>query len=329
MKIIQKVRTIYNLKNNNIRMPASNVFLLAGVMFLAACGSGEKAIDSTAGVSSEAAVDMSGGQAYQSADGIVGGQLYSKFWAAETGFSLNNSNLDNQDQLDNITDKSNFFRCKQCHGWDRLGREGGYSNRAPSVSRPNVADIDLALLSDTATPQALFDGIKGGSDYRSVDEDLNSYDPNNNASMGDQMPNYGSILTDAQIWDIVKYLKEEALDTSGLYDIVLASGQYPDRARSFQNLGVDGSAMAGDEVYADNCAICHGADGTQILVDGESYTVGRHMRSKPYEDQHKVKFGHLGSIMGPILSDSDLSEIQDLFAAVADVSKYPDEQPTP
>ena len=74
--------------------------------------------------------------------------------------------------------------------------------------------------------------------------------------------------------------------------------------------------------------MCHGADGTKILVDGDSYTVGRHMRYKPYEDQHKVKFfGHLGSVMEPVLKDSDISDIQDLFAAVADANKYPDEQP--
>ena len=285
---------------------------------------------SSAAVSSQSgSVDMSGGQAYQAADGIVGGQLYSKFWANETGFELNNSNLDSQAQLDSIEANADFFRCKQCHGWDRLGREGGYSNRAPSTTRPRVADVNLARISEIASPQALFNSIKGGDNYRSVNDRLDNYDPVSNASVGDKMPNYAEILTDAQIWDIVKYLKEEALDTTALYDLILLSGEYPSRGRGFLNMGVDGSPIAGDTVYANNCAICHGVDGTKILVDGDAYTVGRHMRFKPYEDQHKVKFGHLGSIMGPVLKDADLGAIQDLFAAMRDKEKYPDVKPEP
>ena len=135
------------------------------------------------------------------------------------------------------------------------------------------------------------------------------------------MPNYGEILTDAQIWDVVKYLKEESLDTTKLYDLILENGSYPTRARSFANLGLNGSAAAGDTIYQENCAICHGDDGAKILVDGDAYTVGQHMRKKPYEDQHKVKFGHLGSIMGPVLMDSDISDIQDLFAAMQNTQK--------
>ena len=278
---------------------------------------------------SSVSVDMSGGQAYLSADGIKGGQLYSQFWADETGFNLNNSKLDNQAQLDGIDAKGDFFRCKQCHGWDRLGREGGYSNRTPSETRPRVADVNLAMVSELASPQALFDSIKNGADTRSVNDDLNDYDPDNNALLGDKMPRYSEILTSAQIWDIVKYLKEEALDTTALYDLVLLNGQYPNRGRGFLNMGVDGSAVAGDVVFANNCAICHGEDGTEILVDGGAYTVGRHMRSKPYEGQHKVKFGHLGSIMGPVLKDAELSDIQDLFAAMRDLEKYPNVKPEP
>lgn len=289
------------------------VFTSLIAIAFSACNGGAKPKDDTPDTS-----------AYDNADGISGGQMYSKFWADETGFSVDNSNLNDASQLEKITGKSDFFRCKQCHGWDRLGRDGGYSNRAPSASRPNVADVDLAYLSETASAQELFDGIKSGANRRSVNADLSNYNPDNNATVGDQMPNYGEILTDAQIWDIVKYLKEEALDTAKLYDLNLENGSYPTRGRSFTNLGLNGSAAAGDTIYQDNCAVCHGGDGTEILVDGGEYTVGQHMRKKPYEDQHKVKFGHLGSIMGPILMDSDISDIQDLFAAMQDTQKYPD-----
>lgn len=270
---------------------------------------------------------LSNPQTFPSHDGINGGRLYSKFWAVETEFSLENSNLQTQAELDAITSRSNFFRCKQCHGWDRLGREGGYSNRAPKTSRPNVADFDLAAFSATATDQEMFDAIKTGSaTRRDISEDLSGYDPTVDPTIGDQMPNYAQILTDDQIWELVTYLKVKALDTSMLYDITLDDGVYPDRGRSFTNIGLDGNAENGDTIFAESCAGCHGADGTTIMVDGGGYTLGAHLRAKPYEDQHKVKFGHLGSSMGAIMASAPISEIKDLLKALSDVDKYPDVQ---
>jgi mono/diheme cytochrome c family protein len=260
---------------------------------------------------------------FTAASGINGGRLYSKFWADETGFTLANSNLTDQAEFDAITSRSNFFRCKQCHGWDRLGREGGYSNRAPKTSRPNVADLDLAAISASSSSIALFNALKSGSSRRDISVDLSTYDPAVDPTTGDMMPDYSQIMSDEQIWDLVKYLKAEALDTPQLYDITLGDGAYPNRSRTFSNLGRDFDAVNGDALFAANCAGCHGADGTLLLVDGGGYTLGGHFRSKPYEDQHKVKFGHLGSIMGAILADKSLEEIGDLMKAVSDETKYP------
>ena len=260
-------------------------------------------------------------------DGINGGRMYSKFWATETGFTLENSNLQSQTELDAITSRSNFFRCKQCHGWDRLGREGGYSNRAPKTSRPNVADLDLVALSATATIQELIDAIKTGSaPRRDISTDLTGFDPAGDTTLGDQMPDYSQILTDDQILQLATYLKEEAIDTTLLYDITLDNGVYPARGRTFSNIGLDGDVVNGDALFAANCASCHGADGTAFLVDGGDFTVGAHLRSKPYEDQHKVKFGHLGSSMGAIFATSPLSDIKDLYKALTSMDNYPDEQ---
>jgi len=265
-------------------------------------------------------------ETFETADGIKGGQMYSQFWASETGFSLANSKLENQEQLDRIVEHSDFYRCKQCHGWDRLGREGGYSDRAPSATRPNVADLDLARLSESLSETDLFEAIKTGSGIvrRDIAEPVSDYDPEANSTVGDRMPDYGQILTDEQIWNIVKYLKTAAVDTTSIYNLTLGDGVYPNRERSFTELGLDGDANHGDEVYLQYCASCHGDDGTMLLVDGGEYTVGAHSRKKPYEDQHKVKFGHLGSIMGPVLRDASTEDIRDLFKALADSDRYPD-----
>lgn len=345
--VAAKTATRASAKAFNFAKASATGALLCSLLALAACGgeasggvtssassSSSSSSASSSSNSSSGLVDNSGGAAYQAANGLTGGRLYERFWAAETGFSLDNSKLSDTSQLDKIEAQADFYGCVNCHGWDRLGRQGGHSNRAPTPSRPRVADVDLVKLSDTTSPQTLFNRIKSGGNYRDFDEDLENYHPDNNSSVGDRMPKYSQILTDAQIWDIVKFLKEEALDTTRLYDLVLLDGQYP-RARGFLNMGVEGSALAGDLIYAENCASCHGEKGTAIRLEGEFYTVGSFVRTKPHESQHLVKFGHLNGAIGAALTDITPSQMQDLFAALRDEAQYPstatvpEPEPTP
>jgi len=255
---------------------------------------------------------------YANANGIKGGIAYDKFWASETGFDQNDTA-----KINVVSAKSDFFRCKQCHGWDQLGRIGGYINRAPSASRPNIASVNLFTSAKSKTAQELFTLIKTGSTpaiRRSLTVDLSTYNPTSNNTIGDQMPNYGQILTDAQIWDLVKFLREEAVDVSLLYDAAL-SGTYPTGSMAISNLGKDGSATAGDSFYSSTCAMCHGATGKAFLVDGNAFTVGRHIRSKPYEDQHKVKHGNPGTSMVPMVATT--TDLKNLYKAMTDTVKFP------
>lgn len=251
---------------------------------------------------------------YTAANGITGGKSYDKFWAAETGWNQADPNL----AIFNA--KPDFFRCKQCHGWDRLGRIGSYISRGPNANRPRVADLDLAALAAASTPQELFDGLKRSIGRRAINANLATYDPATNPTVGDQMPDIGSIFTDAQIWNLVKFLKAEALDTSRLYDSATV-GTYPTGTIAFSNIGKDGNAANGDLLFAANCSGCHGADGRAILVDG-SYHVGNFVRAKPNEGQHKLKFGQLGSSMGAQVTS--LNAVKDLYRALTNAAKYPD-----
>ena len=270
---------------------------------------------------------------YRDADGVLGGQMYSKFWADETGFSVNNSELDNQDELDIITANSDFFRCKQCHGWDRLGQEGAYMSRGAKTTRPIVSTLDLARISETSSAQDLYDKIAmSGSMRRDLSVDLSTYDPEDSSHPGNMMPDYSQILTEAQIWDIVKFLKKEALDTTELYVLSNDGGNYPDGQPVYSEVGAGGDASNGDTLYTDTCAGCHGTDGASgsvgMIVDGDDeFSVGWYAREKPYETQHKIKFGHLGSTMTAslVLNDATESEVRDLLLALQDTTKYPDE----
>ncbi len=254
---------------------------------------------------------------FTNANGTNGGKLYDKYWATETGFNQSDTNLARYNQ------RSDFFRCKQCHGWDLLGRAGSYVNRAPTTNRPNIASLDLLQIAKTKSYTDLFTLIKNGSNpsiRRGLSADLSTYNPASNSTIGDQMPNYSAILSDKQIWDLVKFLKTEVTDVNDLYDFTI-SGTYPTGAITYSNIGKGGTAATGDTYYASNCVGCHGTNGKLILVDANTYTVGSFIRSKPNEAHFKVKFGQLGSSMtafNPILQ-----QMKDLYKALTDTTKYP------
>lgn len=252
---------------------------------------------------------------FLAADGVNGGRLYDKFWAGETRFNQADPNLAA------FKARGDFFRCKQCHGWDRLGTGGAYVGRGPRSSRPNVSSVNLAGFVASASPQQIFDAIKQGAGRRAPTVDLSTYDPATNFTVGDQMPDYGQILTDGQIWELVKFLKSDAFDTRDLYDSEV-TGSYPTGKITFTNIGRDGDADRGDMIFSQSCSFCHGFNGTSIQVDGGAFTVGRHLRSKPYEDAHKIRFGQLGSPMAS--TTLTLSQMKDLYKALSNSTRYPD-----
>jgi thiosulfate dehydrogenase len=252
---------------------------------------------------------------YDAADGINGGTMYDKFWTPETGWNQSDPNLTTFNAY------GDFFRCKQCHGWDRKASEGAYIGRGPTATRPKVSPVNLIEHAEHHTPQELFDALWTSTGRRSVTADLSTYNPAGTAEQGDQMPDLTEIMTEEQVWDLVKFLKEEANDTDLLYDLS-TTGTYPNGTATYSSIGAGGNAANGDATFAATCAGCHGADGRAILVDGE-YTVGSFLRAKPYETQHKVKFGQPGTSMGSGLV-TEIDDILDLYAALTDEVAYPD-----
>lgn len=256
---------------------------------------------------------------YDKADAVKGGILYDKFWATEANYDVSDAA-----KISHLNRYADFYRCKQCHAWDLMGTEGSYNSRGPRAStttaagRPNIANS--LVQSRAKSAQQLFDNIKSGTNRRSISDSIGvtEYNPTTNSSVGDKMPNYGALLTDAQIWDLVKFLKEGAIDVTTLYDGTY-TGTYPTGKASYSNLGKDGNASSGKTFYSSNCASCHGTTGTSILM--ESMTVGKFTRSKAYEVQHKVKFGQLGSSMKATKVTN--TEMKDLYKALADTVAFP------
>lgn len=255
-----------------------------------------------------------GDSPYDRADPTKGGISYDNFWNVSTGFNQADS------RIANFNAKSDFFRCKQCHGWDLLGRTGFYINRKPSASRPNISSVNLVQVTRTKTALQLFDAIKVGTGAarRAPTVDLSTYNPATNPTVGDQMPDYGAILSDAQIWDLVRFLKGEAYDLTQLYDMSV-TGVYPTGAVTFANLGKNGDFSAGDAIYTAKCEFCHGYNGKALMLEGQS--LGAFMRGKPNETQHKIRYGQLGSTMGP--TPLTLAQMKNLYKYLADSTRFP------
>jgi len=264
--------------------------------------------------------------AYDNADLALGGKLYDKLYASETGFV---SPSDASVNLDDIKLFGDFYRCKSCHGWDLRGNLESYINRGPTTTRPNVASSNLFMALPSMSIRQVFDAVKHANG--AAIDPARTADGTNSSLGGDNMANYGKIFTDEQIWNLVKFLKEGVFDVDQLYDITV-SGTYPTGSRTFSNIGKDGNATAGAAFYDSNCASCHGANGrddgagTIIAINANiGLSMGQFARSKPYELQHKARFGQLGS--SPLMtgvSSATLTDIKDMLKALADTNNYPD-----
>lgn len=258
-----------------------------------------------------------GQSAYDKADGLNGGLLYDKFWKqGEVSAQFSNAyGLD----IDRINKYSNFYRCKSCHGWDRIGKKGYYIKKGPAKAKqPTVTAVDLIKSAASMAPVEIFAKIKKPAQSRPISYSPAGYDPAKSSAMGDSMPNYGEIFTDGEIWDLVKFLKEDATLHSDFYTLV-TSGSYPQGKAWFIEIGKGGDSQNGDRIYGENCASCHGVDGREISIKG--FSVGKFTRHKTYKLAHKVKFGQPGTDMaGTALS---VQEMKDLHKALADERKYP------
>ena len=250
-------------------------------------------------------------EAYKNADGLLGGKFYDLFWKTrgyEKPVGLN---------IDDIDDYPNFYQCEHCHGWDLMGKEGIYINKKPLANRPKIAKgiVDFIKSKDKLV---LFNAIKneGG---RKVDPKLTG---DGTDGKGDEHPDYGKIFNDKQIWDIVKFLREDALKASDLFDIE-TEGEYPTGTAELKNIGKDGDEKKGKELYAKSCddgKSCHGAKGDLFDVNGKN--IGDYFRKEPYILQHKVKFGNPGKSM-PDFHKITVEEMKNLLKAGQDEEAFP------
>lgn len=258
-----------------------SILVVSGALFLTSCAKdgeigpvGADGINGTNGTNTTL-VSATDQAYYDAANGVNGAQIYD-----------HPLNYIGASQTKYPNAYTNFYRCKSCHGWDLKGKNGVLINKTPNATYPIAANGDLYIWAKQHNIRQIFDAVKnmGG---RKTDK----------TSYNGTMPDFSTILTDAQIWDAVKFLKETAHNTDDFYDLS-TSGSYPTGTKTFSNIGKGGNAAAGLVTYNAKCKSCHGADGTQIDVycTGPSATagglfLGEMFRKDPHEVQHKGMWG--------------------------------------
>jgi mono/diheme cytochrome c family protein len=245
--------------------------------------------------------------AYDAADGVRGARLYDH--------ALNELGITGKAANDN----SNYYRCKTCHGWDLLGDEGVAIGQKGSTTKPEPAHVNLMEVRANDDIDEIYEHIMS-TDGPSFD----TFDPNHE----DEMPAWGTILSEEDAWDLVKFIKETAHDVFEFYDMDISSGQ-----AVFSNIGKGGDAANGLVVYDANCASCHGADGTAIDIYCKGEYLGDMFRNDPHEIQHKAVWGmpydaehaaagceFAGAMPAQDITDQD---IRDMMVAGQDTTLFP------
>ena len=205
--------------------------------------------------------------AFDAANGVNGAQVYD-----------HPLNYVSASQTDYPNANTNFFRCKSCHGWDLLGQSGVLINKKSSATYPVAAAGNLYTWSREHSIREVFDAVKKVGGRTKSD----AYDQRH--------PDYSTILTDSQIWDVVKFLKETSHNVNDFY-AMSTTGVYPDGTRTFSDIGRGGNAAAGLVTYNAKCVSCHGTDGLKIDIYCQGLFLGEMFRQDPHEVQHKAIWG--------------------------------------
>lgn len=208
---------------------------------------------------------------------------------------------------------SDYIRCKACHGWDRLGTDGGYVRRSRTSSRPNAGAGDgdstsRAIETGAVTAEMIVhEGI--GRSYADGDGSWVALDATHSAAnkaahangytLGNQHPDFSAGgPTETQVGCLVEFLNFADADAS-VYFSAVDPGQNP----VLYTIVDTADAAAGETFFNNTCAGCHDLQFAldYLAADG-----------KFSEFAHKVRWGIPNTAMSRgAMGDPTAQEVAD------------------
>lgn len=250
--------------------------LLTSLLFLAACGGGEKktANDDDIGTGPRAPTPDDPPSV------VIGGLLWDNHWAVNATESLTTNpawvlrKADPLSGAQNNRTGNDTWRCKECHGWDYKGVEGAYG---PGNSH-YTGTKGLVDVIPQRSRQQIESYLKNGV-----------FDP----TVGAVVHNFGTgepNLSDNQIRSLVMFLFDGGMIDTSQY---IFEDTFNGAARGDATLG-QSLYESGNGVNSCASSSCHGLDGRTILFDGTE-TLGSLAKDNPWEVLHKARFGQPGT----------------------------------
>jgi mono/diheme cytochrome c family protein len=249
---------------------------------------------------------------YQKANATRGGAIYDRFWSVpgvrdvhepgqgwvvpdggtgaatpptDGGSPLPPDNPLYVARAQNPLRGSDTWTCSECHGYDYKGASGVNATGEHRTGFPGVLGAAQKSVTDLAALLRTGGGLGAGHAFAPV-------------------------LSDKDIADLVKFLREGVADTSPYID----NG----------TLRAVGDVGHGKSLFDSNCSTCHGADGRKINFKRGVYDseyVYDTASLEPHVLFHRVRFGTPGSSMPTAIAKGYyLKDVADILAYVQTLS---------
>ncbi len=191
----------------------------------------------------------------------TGGRLYDKWWSEVGAASAPGGNQALwASQSTNTRTGGDTWRCKECHGWDYLGKDGAYGSGSHKTGFAGVYDLRAKSAEDLTA------ALKGATNPQH---------------------NFSALLSAQATEDLVNFMRGGLIDDRDYLDYATKKAKVP----------VD--LADGKTRFEGTCASCHGRDGKgyNFGTAAAPEYIGTVAADNPFETLNKIRFGQPGTTM--------------------------------
>jgi cytochrome c553 len=237
-------------------------------------------------------------------------------------------------QLPSGESSADYVRCKACHGWDRMGTDGGYVRRSRTAGRPNAGagdsdqssrNISLAkregtnitadMILHSNTGRFISEGSASWVDLDATHSAANKAAHSQGYTLGNQHPDFsGTDLTQEQVDCLIDFLNSEEADSAAYFETI-----YPATKPVSYTIKSSADAAAGEVYYNANCLGCHGDPATDHQGPNGGKPSGGVLAylqgdGKFSEFAHKARWGVPGTSMTrEVMGAPDANDVSDMM----------------